>query len=171
MNPEALERLLIDRAAGELPPDTSALLEAFLRTDPAASKQAAQLKEAMTLAKKALTPSSESALPAPAFNRPLRVVESKSAPVRLLPQWAYGMAACFICGVAVGWFMLHPQAKPSRQETFVTASVASPAAPADSGFWSVARLSQLNSTVGGTPSQHQLIWTSPVKKPQIAPQL
>jgi anti-sigma factor RsiW len=173
MNPEALDRLLIDRAVGELPPDTSALLEAYLQTDPDASKQAVQLEKTMRLAKKALTPSPEPALPVPAFNRPLRVVEDKSAPVRLLPQWAYGMAACFISGLAVGWFMIHPPAKPSPRETFVAARVAPlAAAPAESGFWSVSRLSRLNSTAVATTSpQHQLIWTSPVKKPQLAPQL
>ena len=62
MNNEVLERLLIDRAAGELPPDVEELLEAHLEQDPMARNEAAEIGETLRLAL-AGQPASEVLLP------------------------------------------------------------------------------------------------------------
>jgi anti-sigma factor RsiW len=174
MNPEALERLVIDRASGELPPDTAALLEDYLQTVPPAAEAAARIEQTLLLAKQALASPREMTLPAPSFDRPLRVLERETAPDWRLAQMAWGMAACFVGGLLVAWLLLRAPAPtlapaPSRQLAAVTpaTSAAAPAVAAESGFWSVARLYQATLRSASPPTHSRLIWESPVKQPQI----
>ena len=168
MNTETLERLLIDRASGELPPDTAALLDAYLQSTPSAAAAAAAIEETLLLAKQAVAPSSEPALPPPSFDRPLRILERESKPDLRLAQWAYGMAACFAGGLLLGWFLMRPPIEPRRRELAIISQAPAQTVAAAPGFWSISRLYQPDSTAAPAPRKDQLIWESPVKKPQIS---
>ena len=65
MKSDVLERLLIDRAAGELSPDVEELLEAHLQQEPAARREAAEIEETLRLARLALAGQKAVALPGP----------------------------------------------------------------------------------------------------------
>lgn len=66
MNTELLERLLVDRAFGQLSPDVAALLSEHLATHPDDEKLAGELAEVVTLAAAALKrPITVAALPTP----------------------------------------------------------------------------------------------------------
>jgi anti-sigma factor RsiW len=167
MNTEALERILIDRATGELPPDTAALLDAYLQSTPPAAEAAAAIEETLFLAKQALRPSSEPALPPPTFARPLRILERESKPDWRLAQWAYGMAACFAGGLVLGWFLMRTPGMPPHRQAIVVNQPPAQTVAAASGFWSISRLYQAASAVAPVARKDQLIWESPVKKPQF----
>ena len=110
---EILERLLIDRALGELSPDAEALLEDYLAREPEASEEAEEIARAADLARRALTPSEE--------------VDSHPLPPLLLyGRWrilwragvrAAALAACLLIGVGVGlWLSQSKQVIETQQE-------------------------------------------------------
>jgi hypothetical protein len=167
MNTETLERLLIDRASGELPPDTAALLDAYLKSTSQAAGIAAVTDETLLLAKQALAPSSEPVLPPPSFDRPLRILEHENKPDWRLAQWACGMAACFIGGLVLGSFLMRAPTPPALRTPVVANQTVAQAAPAQNGFWSISRLHEAASSATPAAPKDRLIWESPVKKPQI----
>jgi anti-sigma factor RsiW len=154
MNNEVLERLLIDRAAGELPPDVEELLEAHLLQNPAASKEAAQIGETLRLARLALAGQPEVPLPA-------------LQPSWHVPNWAWRMAACFVCGLSIGIFAMRGRHEPPR----VTASIpgretAATTAADATGIWSASRFRASLSAVT-VKAEDRIIWKSPVRKPEM----
>jgi len=145
MNQEIIERLVIDKASGELTPDTAALLDDWLRHEPGAKAEAAEIEETLALAKRALAREEEKAILRPKFRH-----------AAWLP-WAAGMAACFVAGIGLGLLPLRqPMLKPP---------VANFAAAPDAGFWSVHRL-QMTGPAAKVQGP-RLIWKSPVRKPQL----
>lgn len=167
MNAETLERLLIDRECGELPSDTSELLEAYLQAAPQAATTVAAIEETLHLAKQALAPSSQPVLPRASCARPPRIIELKSKSDWRLAQWAYGMAACFIGGLVLGWFVTRATVLPPHHAPAVANQPASQPVAVASGFWSASRIYKAASTAAPASANDQLIWESPVKKPQI----
>jgi anti-sigma factor RsiW len=144
MNQEIIERLVIDRASGELTPDTAALLEDLLGREPAAQAEAAKIEETLRLAKRALAGAEDRAVLRPSFRSPVWV------------RWAAGMAACFLAGLGLGLLPVRQRAVAPPAPVFATAS--------DAGFWSARRLHVIGSNFKVQGSR--LIWKSPVTKPQ-----
>jgi len=145
MNQEIIERLIIDKASGELPLDTAALLDAWLVCEPGAKAEAVKIEETLRLAKRALAGKVEHTLLRPKFRRPVWL------------RWAAGMAACFLAGLGLGLLPLrHPTQTPPA-EYFAEAN--------DAGFWSARRLHATGLTIKVQSSK--LIWKSPVTRPQL----
>jgi anti-sigma factor RsiW len=154
MNNEVLERLLIDRAAGELSPDVEELLEAHLQQDPAARKEAAEIGETLRLARLALAGQPAVALPVP-------------RPPWPVPNWAWRMAACFVCGLLLGIFAIRGRNEAPR----VTASIpshemAAKATADESGIWSARRF-RAGLPPATVKAENRIIWQSPVRKPEM----
>jgi anti-sigma factor RsiW len=152
MKSDVLERLLIDRAAGELSPDVAELLEDHFQHEPAARREAAEIDETLRLARLALV--NEKVIPLPARH-----------PSQRVPMLAWAMAACFVCGLSLGVFTprggngIPPIASAPPPRT--TAAV-----PDGSGFWSVRRL-RAAGPAAARKAQTSLVWKSPVRKPDI----
>jgi anti-sigma factor RsiW len=153
MKSDVLERLLIDRAAGELSPDVEELLEAHLQQEPAARREAAEIEETLRLARLALAGQKVVELPGP-------------RPFSRIPSWAWAMAACFVCGLSLGIFgvrgrsaALNPASVASRETAAITTAD-------ESGFWSARRLRAGLSPVN-VKAENRVIWKSPVEKPEI----
>ena len=166
MNPDALERLLIDRDARELPPDTLELLSAYLETKPAAAREASQIEETLRLAKHALTPRQQPALPPRSFKPELWALERENEFPRRLPQWPLAMAACFLFGLFAGcfWLRSNTPAPVVVEKRVVVAQVAASSPAQTSSFWSADRLYRSELTPRSSPSSG-LVWESPVKQP------
>jgi anti-sigma factor RsiW len=166
MDTETLERLLIDRASGELPPDTIALLDALLEKEPELAALARRTNEAIRLAKEVLD--------AP---RPVRLPPLKTATLlhgrgrmsgarQWRGDWVYGMAACFAAGLVAGLLVLREMPVPVVRPQAQSAGGAAQAPRVESEFWSVQNLRSANRNASqGVHSQ--LIWDSPVRKPEI----
>jgi anti-sigma factor RsiW len=153
MKNDVLERLLIDRAAGELSPDVEELLEAHLDQEPAARREAAEIDETLRLASLALAGQPVAALPG-------------SQPSRRVPSWALAMAACFVCGLSLGFFSARGRTTLPHTASVHGEPTAAIVAADDPGFWSARRLHAGLSPVtvkAGSP----VIWKSPVKRPEI----
>ena len=154
MNNEVLERLLIDRSAGELPPDVEELLEAHLLENPPARKEAVQIGETLRLARLALA--GQPAVPLPVLQ-----------PAWHVPNWAWRMAACFVCGLSLGIFAMRGRNEPLR----VTASIpgheiAAITTADESGIWSALRFRDGLSSVT-VKAEDRIIWKSPVREPEM----
>lgn len=150
MKSDVLERLLIDKAAGQLSPDVSELLEAHLQHEPAARSDAAEIGETLWLARAALKERSVIPLPRP------------SATSRA-PSRAWAMAACFVCGLSLGILAIGERSAPPIASIPQTPVIA---VAGKSDFWSVHRLRAGSPSAGGK-TENQVVWKSPVKKPEI----
>ena len=165
MNHETLERLFIDCASGELSPDVAALLDAYVRHEPELAGEAEQIRETLSLAKLALAESPTPPLPEIDFSaEPALAAAEPNRPK--LPTWAYGigMAACFVGGLVIALLVLPaknpaPVAKISldKQPVATTSPVSS--------FWSIQHLHP-NAMIASSGGD-QVIWKSPVRKPEI----
>jgi anti-sigma factor RsiW len=154
MKSDVLERLLIDRAAGELSPDVAELLEDHLQHEPAARRAAGEIAETFRLARVALV--KEKVIPLPTRRPPLQV-----------PMWAWAMAACFVCGLSLGIFAPRGgSVNPSIASSAPPPRTVVAAAPDDTGFWSVRRIRAAVPVAARRP-ENSIIWKSPVQKPQI----
>lgn len=152
MNQEIIERLVIDKASGELSPDAAALLDAWLGREPAALAQAANIDETLRLAKRALAGAEDHAVLRPQFRSPAWL------------RWTVGMAACFLAGLGLGLLPLRPPMVPPPPGAFATVP--------DAGFWLARRLHVSGSTISVQSSKFngqgsRWIWKSPVTKPQF----
>jgi len=127
MRPETLERLLIDRAVGELSDDVNELLDAWLAGPPNAGVEFA---ETVALAQQALRPAKPVVLPPPTYSAKRHVTWR-------VPVWAVGMAACFVAGLAVARLGSHPPqlAKAEPPARVAQAAPSSPAAPHVEVIW------------------------------------
>jgi anti-sigma factor RsiW len=166
MDIETLERLLIDRAAGELPPDTTALLDAFLEKEPELAALALRTDETIRLAKQVLDAPRPVRLPPLKTAALLRGRERTSVARRWRNDWAYGMAACFAAGLVAGLLVLREMTLPVARPPARNGGTVAQATPVESEFWSVQNLRSQNRNA--SPGVHsQLIWDSPVRKPEI----
>jgi hypothetical protein len=171
MNQEMLERLLVDRALGALPPDVEALLDAYLEMESARAPLRGEIDETVRLARQALAPPRPLSLP------PLKLVptpERTTAGTRRRTWWPAELAAAFVLGLGLGpwvWHQSHPAA--SRTEIAAVAAVEAVGHSFDAttrspAFWSMARLTDAGSKIPLSP-RPRISWTSPVRKPQLNP--
>ncbi len=153
MKSDVLERLLIDRAAGELSPDVEELLEAHLQQEPAARGEAAEIGETLRLARLALAGQTVVALPG------LR-------PFSRIPSWAWAMAACFVCGLSLGIFGARGRSALSRTAFVPSRETVAITTADESGFWSARRL-RAGLPLVTVKAENRVIWKSPVEKPEL----
>lgn len=159
MNPEILDRLLIDRACGSLSPDSGALLEAFLDKESASARTAEEIEAAVRLVKLA-SPRVE-ALPLP----PLKLVtmpEPVQAPAPRRRQWRLEeIAAVFLLGVGLGFCVLRVgewgKSQPERSPSLAGGQPGEPvAAPS---FWSRQRLVSVAARAPAPATGPRLTWS------------
>ena len=153
MKSEALERLLTDRALGELSPDVEELLETHLQREPAARIEAAQIRETLRLARRALAAQPAVALPIP-------------RPPWRLPFRVLAMAACFVAGLALGILTVRGRIEPSHAASAPIPQAVAITTAEESDFWSARRFRAGLSPVA-INAGNRLIWKSPVRKPEI----
>ncbi|MBN1489553.1 MAG: hypothetical protein JXA69_06505 [Phycisphaerae bacterium] len=169
MDSETLEKLMIDRALGAMPPDCEILLAAYLETHPDAAAECGSIEQAVELARQALTDGSAATLPAFPAER-LREAQRTDWLWRMT-RAAAGIAASVVLGFGAH-AMFFPAATP---ETGMSASsliaVHGPEQRTeeigeDAGFWSGERLRE---QVAEAPRQEttRLVWDSPVRVPRI----
>jgi anti-sigma factor RsiW len=133
MKPDTLEKLLLDRALGELSPEAEELLAAWCAEHPADAVAADALAATVALAREATADHA----PAPALPRPTW----HRAAWRPLPAEILRLAACLALGLSLGWFAL-PR-PPVAAETVAAPGLVTVAAvdtaprPSPSAFWSI----------------------------------
>lgn len=93
MNPRSLHALLVDQASGELPPETTELLEAWLADHPEAAAEAASVARACAAARSALEST-------PALVRPDIEQAASSPPVTWSRPLALAAAVTLACGLS-----------------------------------------------------------------------
>jgi len=161
---ETLERLLIDHAAGALEPDVGELLDAWLTHDPQAAATASELRETMDLAQQVLRRKRPEPLP-PLQVRPAQP-RRRWRLSRLLVHAACA-AAGFLAALAVADKVVVPPSPPVRIVRLAAEPPAREVAAASS-FWTMENLYQPRSHSRSAPANRtRVIWTSPVKPPEI----
>jgi len=160
-----------------MPADTAALLAAYIQARPGAAAQAAEIAETLALAKHVMARQGLPSIPPPAYNHPLRNLERVPTPGRRVGRWAYGMAACFAAGMFAGRMFLHSQIQTLQPPMEAKGAVATArvhgqplTVTEEQRFWSLSHLYPTNSADLGQ-THGQLVWISPLKRPQIRPQL
>lgn len=167
MNQETLERLLIDRKLGELPTETTELLEAYLRLQPDRGVLEARVGETVRLAHLALgarEPTTGAALP------PLsaRVRAGASSRRTYVGRWRrhLAVAAGLLLAFFLGSSLTSPDAMHSR--TPMAQSVRGPHRTAirSSEFWSLSRLQADRASRTATRTQ-RVKWIGPLTPSRI----
>jgi len=166
MNAETLERLMLDRALGALPPDCESLLAAYIEKDPQAAATDKEYKATVNAARGALADALPSTLPAfPAR----RLVDARRQYRHLrLFRGVVGIAASIAIGFGVhAFFFPARSANSSHPDPIVLAQAATRnEAPADAGgFWSAQRLYKRAEAAPQRPAK-RLIWNSPLATPR-----
>ncbi len=169
LNTETIERLLIDRQLGELSEDSSALLDAYLRTAPGMAAGENELARILQLAGHALrtTGSASDSLSLPGLDLPrMRQAMTRPRPPRWLSRFSPLLAAAAIMSA----FFLGGRFPVGRDGILLPAKDRSPSTPPavaagpDEGIWSVGRYEP--SRAGRSRASTQLLrWTSPLLSP------
>ncbi|MCG3126370.1 MAG: hypothetical protein CHACPFDD_01205 [Phycisphaerae bacterium] len=169
MKPETLEQLLIDRALGTLSPEVGELVEAYVRSDEAATRAASAFAETARLAREAIGTSEART---PAF--PAERIRTAAARRRLMQRASAGlsMAACVVLGLGAGWLWFARDVagrvgdRPATAPAVAVSLAAGRERTAD-GMWNLDRIVR---TVGGRAvrgeSAGKLKWTSPIERPR-----
>lgn len=135
MNAETLDRLMLDCALGQLPPDSEALLDEYLRLHPDAAELGAEYAETVGLTRKILV--------APA---PKQAFPAMKTPAGHYFHRAWPIAASFLVGAGfmftIGRPKDHPALVEERPETVETSPQVEQAART-LPFWSYERASLL----------------------------
>lgn len=155
MNEETLDALLIDRALRALPPDTEALLAAYLGQNPDAADAVKHTHAAVGLVRSALK--EEPPAPLPEYGAPRRFRRHTR---RRRLQRAAGTAATLAIGVMVGRFLSD---SPGTAQVHPTQTVAhtEPAPIVDHGIWTITPARLKNPPARAARWQ----WHSPVHRP------
>lgn len=173
MKSETLRTLLMDRAYGELTPETEELLDAYLRHEPDAAREARSMAEALLLAKRASAVVRErEQLPAPRWLNAAYSEETQRRPWYSVPWLAY--AACIAGGVLIGSAIIQTWQRPATQPLQVATSMPSQLQLSQergggTRFWSSANplideraagRRSLNRPVAqtGVPDAHEGVW-------------
>ena len=99
MDAEILEKLILDQALGQLPPETMALLEAYLAHDADARTQMAAYEKVTTMATRAIAENAPATMPSRTF--PAAALKRRHV-VRRASRWGAAAAACIAAGFLVG---------------------------------------------------------------------
>jgi hypothetical protein len=172
MNPDILERLLIDQALGQLTPDMVALLDAYQSDHPAVGPRASGLERTVRLAGDVLRTREIAALP-PFPAARIRSASNKRYTLRVVRDVS-ALAATLVFGVLLGTRVLTPSAAiaPRPTERSLPVVQVTPAQRPTTGddFWSAARLYQTacNAKHGATT---RLVWDSPIERPKLRGEL
>ena len=173
MDPTTLERLLIDRRLGELPPDTAALLDAYLQVEAGGRAMAEELEKSIAAAERALKaepPARDWPMPPMAGTTVMRRSERRR-PVRPAMVWTRRLAVA--AGIVLAFFIgnrtgsnprsnQHPMVVNNQPRIAPTA----PRLSEGDGFWSLQRL-QKSVGSGHEPNRQHLEWPAPFSKPRI----
>lgn len=136
MKPDALERLLMDRALGRLEPDVEALLSEYLARDPAATAHATELQEVVRMATKAVRPLT------PEIEQPSQI---HRLVWRHRAEQVVALAASFVIGIGITALVFRASLRrDANVASRTTANVGSPAAVA-------ARLAPVRSKIESLP--------------------
>jgi anti-sigma factor RsiW len=141
MNNDVLERVLLDRAVGEMPDDTQQLLEAYLAVDMDAQRLAAETDGALDYARRALATPRERLRPLD-----LSKIESAARRSRARKRGAFALqlAACVAVGLVLGLTFPRESPAPEAKGVSVSAPVAGEdvaASEPGAQFWESARMS------------------------------
>jgi hypothetical protein len=98
MNPKTLERLLIDAHLGELPPDVSELLDAFLNGYPTLAGERDSIRNTLDLAGRAIRPRPDDAHALPPL--PKRLTAPPTAGHRRFGNWGRYAALAAVIALA-----------------------------------------------------------------------
>ena len=184
MDNETMERLLIDRRLGELPPDTRCLLDAYLQVSPADAAAIAEINAVIDLAAQALLPKTTltaDELPPLGLSAP-QVEESPGRPLSLKPQafWPrpLALAASILLAFFLGTRWVQPPDAPMERDVQITdalspASLNPQASSLDNtDFWSVARYAPTRGDrAPSQPAASHVEWTSPLVWPLVGESL
>jgi anti-sigma factor RsiW len=147
MKSDVLERLLMDRALGQLGPDVEALLADYLANNPAAAAQAQELQDVVDAATEAVRPT------APALELPNQIHRLMW---RHRAEQVFAVAASFVVGVGITALVL--RANLRRENVAILHSPIRQGSPAlatkieSLPFWSCQR-AYLLASVGQPPSK------------------
>jgi hypothetical protein len=161
MNEDVLERLMMDRALGELPADAATLLDAYLAGQHATlTERSREFADTVELATKALHPRQPQSLPA------LKALPFSRRPDMLSPWRLAQMAAALVIGFLIGLTLLRQTAPRHRPPVVVvSATQTAPAVTPASSLWSPRRW--IDERRSSSPKEPRLLWSSPVQKPQL----
>lgn len=162
MNTDALRRLAIDRALGELSDDAAELLDAYIAEHPETSSIPSDSSETLSLVRSALIAPRNAGVDEPM--PPLRMKTTRAqAATKPILAWSRrtAVAATILLAFLLGTRSGHQETEPRTPPQQVAAAPHEPTRDADvSGFWSLNRL--LNSEgPRETPRGSQLKRTSP----------
>jgi hypothetical protein len=166
---ETLDRLLMDRALGALPPDVEALLDAYLEHDAAGAARAREFGAAAMAARRLLQQPLPTPLP-PFPATSIRDVARAQTRVRALGHVA-SMAAVLVVGIGLGLVFPHGRTleAPGPRFTIVAPAPVITAEPAP-GFWSTARL-YASARRSSRTETAPVIWDSTTSLPRSGDQL
>lgn len=169
MNTETLERLMLDRGLGALPPDCEALLAAYLEERPEAAAACRRFERTVGLARAALA--EKPAGPPPAFPTERLLQTRWSYRGWRIMRNAAGIAAAILIGFGAHGLLFRAEPpSPIRPGPTVIAQAGSDrrseANDGGSSFWSSRRLYERASETL-PKSSNRVIWDSPVKPPHI----
>ena len=153
MTGDCLQRLLMDRELNEMPSDTAALLDAYLKERPGAEAESTEIRDTLNVARRATAirrPSADE-LPPLQLNRPALHAGS------LRWQQVLALAACLIVGFWLG--RAGPRSGPLEEAGTIVQAQAE-----NEDFWSIRRLSAHAGESNSTP---RVRWTSPSAWPRI----
>jgi len=159
MNKTTLDALLIDRALGALPPETEALLDAYLEQSPAIAAALDKTCDAVNLARAAFDHETAPALPS--FHAPVLARRRK---LHRRSLQVIGLAATLAIGFFFGQYHLgRPPASVPDSRRAVIESVPAPKA---AGIWSITpeRLTRTKKRSSNWK------WHSPVQQPRLTTQ-
>jgi len=144
MDPNVLERLLTDRAVGQLDDDAAQLLEAYLAMDASAAAAARQIAATVALARRAMEAAPALPVPESAARRLRQAARSRRTLATLLRTAA--LAACLLLGLFLG-------------------ALLAPAGPAGTSPPGPATAPNPSALASDQP--HRLVWKSPVEYPTL----
>jgi hypothetical protein len=177
MDAQTLERLLIDRRLGELPPDSALLLDAYEKLCPEVADSAAQIDATLDAARRAILTERTNSTGMPALSNRLTNTG------RLLPAragkfvWAvtWGRRAAVAAIIALAFILGHVTGSGRTREGGPIMAIAHAGAGAlaqpetattPGAFWSIERIRKAAGD-RAPEARPQVIWSSPLGPPQI----